>query len=406
MNRFFNFLRGMVTILAVCPFPERLMNLCAQEGVEFWKVDWLDEHTMRLTTRRRTMPLLRQLAQRAGCEITVERSRGLPDFLLRFRARYAFLVGLFLCMLAVGFLSRFVLAIDVVGNETVHTATILQELRQLGVRPGVYGPSLDHKQLAAQMMDRMEELSYLAINRRGTRLEVIVREAVKPPEHLDTHTYRDIVAETDGLVLKVEARQGDAAVQKGDTVAKGDILISGIVTMEPPKYSDLPPRYYQTRAMGKVRARTWRTITAVIPTTATVKSYTGREKNVWSMDFLGRRIEIFGKSSISWPFYDKITYMYSKALPIPVRRETFRAYELQEADLDLKGTRTVLEQALRQRLTELIGEEGQISSIRFNSRVEGNLLKVTAMAECVEEIGQEVPGTGVVPELHRDTEQP
>ncbi len=406
MNRLFNFLRGMVTILAVCPFPERLMNLCAQEGIEFWKVDWLDDHTMRLTTRRRTMPLLRQLAQRVGCEITVEQSRGLPDFLLRFRTRYAFLVGLALCMLAVGFLSRFVLAIDVVGNETIPTAAILWQLRQLGVRPGVYGPGLDHKQLAAQMMDQMEDLSYLAINRRGTRLEVIVREAVKPPEHLDTNTYRDIVAKTDGLVLKMEARQGDAVVQKGDTVAKGDILISGIVTMEPPKYSDLPARYYQTRAMGKVRARTWRTVTAVIPTTATVKAYTGREKQVWSLDFLGRRIEILGKSSISWPFYDRITNVYSQTMPIPVRRETFKGYELQEIEVDLEQAQALLERELRSRLTQIVGEDGQVSSLRFDGRVEGGLLKVTALAECVEDIGEEVPGTGVIPELHRDSEEP
>ncbi len=67
---------------------------------------------------------------------------------------------------------------------------------------------------------------------------------------------------------------------------------------------------------------------------------------------------------------------------------------------------TMLEQELRQRLAWFIGEDGEISSIRFAAKVEGDLLRVTAAAECVEEIGQEVPGTGIIPELHRDTEQP
>ena len=51
MKRLMNFLRGMVTLTVTGPFPERLINLCAQEGIDFWAVTWLDMHTLRLTTR-------------------------------------------------------------------------------------------------------------------------------------------------------------------------------------------------------------------------------------------------------------------------------------------------------------------------------------------------------------------
>ena len=94
MKRLMNFLRGMVTLTVTGPFPERLVNLCAQEQVDFWAVTWLDGNTLRFVTRRRTLSLLRRLAERVDCQVTVEKSRGLPDFLLRFRSRYAFLAGL------------------------------------------------------------------------------------------------------------------------------------------------------------------------------------------------------------------------------------------------------------------------------------------------------------------------
>mgnify|MGYP001782158458 CR=1 FL=1 len=135
MNRLINFLLGMVTLTAAGPFPERLVNLCAQEGVEFWGTQWLDAHTLRLTVRRRFLPVLRRLAQRANCQLQVERSRGLPAFLGRFRTRYAFLIGMAFALCAVGVLSRFVLTIQVTGNQQVPTAVILSELRRLGVRP-------------------------------------------------------------------------------------------------------------------------------------------------------------------------------------------------------------------------------------------------------------------------------
>ena len=74
------------------------MNLCAQEGAPCWGVEWTGEHTLRLTTFRHKLSLVKKLAQRAGCEISVEGRRGLPDFLGRFRRRYAFLIGLALIM--------------------------------------------------------------------------------------------------------------------------------------------------------------------------------------------------------------------------------------------------------------------------------------------------------------------
>ena len=137
MRKLMNFIRGMVTVQLTGLFPERLINLCAQERIDFWAMEWLDEHTIRFVTRLHTLRRLKELAGKAGCEVEQETRWGLPDFLSRFRTRYAFLTGLVLALCAVGFLSRFVLTIQVTGNEKVPTAVILSQLRQLGVRPGV-----------------------------------------------------------------------------------------------------------------------------------------------------------------------------------------------------------------------------------------------------------------------------
>ena len=404
MKRLMNFLRGMVTLTAVGPFPERLMNLCAQEGIDFWGVEWLDQHTLRLTTRRGSLSLLRGLVERVGCEVTVEGSRGLPDFLRRFRTRYAFLAGLALSLCAVAVLSRFVLTVEVAGNERVSTAVILGQLRQLGVRPGVYGPSIDRQQVAQEALLELGDLAWMGINLHGTRLEVIVRESVQTPKRIDEAGYYDIVAEADGIITHVEAELGDAVVKEGDTVLAGETLISGLVTLEPPQYSELPDRYYQTHARGRVWARTWRVLTASIPMEAAVKEYTGAEKSAWSLNVLGRRIEIFGNSSISWPFYDKITTVHRAVLPdgtvLPflLSREICREYGTRSVAVDLEAAQRLVEGQLSARLEELVGEDGQVESTQFSARVEDGLLLVTLQAECREEIGKETPGSQQMPE--------
>ena len=48
MRQVENLLRGTVTLTARGPFPERLLNLCAQEQVPCWGLEWVDEHALRL----------------------------------------------------------------------------------------------------------------------------------------------------------------------------------------------------------------------------------------------------------------------------------------------------------------------------------------------------------------------
>lgn len=401
MRHLMNFLRGMVCVRLTGLFPERMVNLCAQAGIDFWAMEWLDEHTVRFTTRRGSLGLLEELAVRAGCQVERESSRGLPDFLGRFRTRYAFLAGLAFALCAVSFLSRFVLTVEVSGNEQVPSAVILSQLRRLGVRPGAYGPALDRKQLVQEALVELKDLSWMAINLHGTRVEVIVREAIKEPERIDETGWFDIVAQADGIVTHIEPEQGDALVGDGDVVAREDVLISGTVTLEPPLYSDQPVRYYQTHARGRVWARTWRTLTAAIPAETETKDYTGAEKSVWSVNFFGRRVKIFGNTGISWPMYDKITTVRpavlpgGRELPFSLHRETYREYLPRTVEVDREAARALLEERLQKQLAVLIGEDGEVESTRFSARISGGRLEVTLTAQCLEEIGEERPGAAL-----------
>ena len=398
-----NYVRGTVTLTARGLFPERLLNLCAQQGVPCWGVEWQDGTTLRLTTHRSRLPLVDKLARRAGCELTVEGRWGLPDFLGRFRRRYGFLLGLALSLAAVCVLSQFVLTIHVTGNETVSTARILSQLRREGVRPGVYGPGLDRKAIAQRALLDLEELSWMSINLYGTRLEVVVREAVPSPEIADETGYYHVAAEADGIITQVEPLAGEAAVQEGDTVAKGEVLISGLISIQPPLYSDQPVRYYQTHARGRVYARTWRTLEAVIPLQAQTKAYTGEERTLWSLRLLDRRVDFFKNSSIPGAGYDRISSVHQltlpggRTLPMMLTAERYRAYETQTVSVDREAAQQMLEDRLFAHLQELIGADGQVIGTRYTAQAAGDQLKVTLTAECREEIGVEVPGGREIP---------
>lgn len=392
-----NLLRGSVALEVTGDFPERFLNLCAQRGVSFWGVEQPDENTLYLTVAWSHRQGLEELGERTGCVIRERGRRGLPPFLLRFRRRYALLLGFVLAAAAVCLLSRVVLVVEVEGNETVSSQVILTELARLGVKPGAYGPSLATRDICNIALTHLEDLSWMTVNLHGIRAQVVVRERVKKPEILDESILGDIVAEAPGLVTDLEVWSGDPAVEEGSMVLPGDVLIRGSVKMDPPEYSGLEPEWMPVRAMGKVEGRTWRTLRAAIPLEVEVKAPTGEETTLWSASFLGRRVNFYGNGGIPYDKCDKISRTWTltlpggTTLPFGVERERLREYETTLCPIDPQAAQTMLEETLLARLEGLLGEKGEVVSTSFSARQGEGLLTVTLTAECREELGRFVP---------------
>lgn len=394
MKRLINFLRGTVRVEVTGVFPERLLNLCGQARVAFWGVEWRDEQSLSMTVHRSFCLELAELAQKAQCEIKVGGKWGLPEFLVRFRKRYAFLLGLTAALCAVTLLSRFVWSIDVTGNERVPTSVILQTLRKIGVRPGIYGPALDRQQAAQEALLELNDLSWMGINLHGTRLEVIVREVISAPEGVDESGYYDIIAKIDGLIESVEALQGDALVKPGDVVARGDVLLSGEVTLEAPQYSEFPDRYYQTHARGAVKAQTWRTLRLAIPLQTQVKVLRGNVRKNWTLYLGDRAVPLWERQREgTWEkgrVIRAIPGRVGEMLPFRLEEERWQEYETESVEVDMAAARRMLEEQLHGQLLARIGEDAEVLEERFTAQVGSGVLEVSLLARCREEIGQPI----------------
>lgn len=396
MKKLIHKAQGIVTLTITGAEPERFLNACAKANILFWGAEPVDPVTLRLKLHAHQRKKAEAIAARLLCDVTADSKEGAPFFLARFRRRYAFLVGMALSLAAVFVLSQFLLTVEVEGNETVPSAVILSELRRLGVRPGAFGPALDEGAIAQEALITLGDLSWMAVNLYGTRAEVLVREKEPKPKLEDTKSPANVVAGTTGIITHLEVWQGEACFEEGDTVVEGDVVISGWMPIEPPMYSEITDLGGRAvRAEGRIEARTWRTLTASIPLEAQVKEPTGRETTFVSLEVLGKRLNFYRNSGISFPEYDKITQVRTLTLPggadLPVRlvAETFREVELLSAPIDAEGATALLETGLRERLDALV-EDGQVVSCEVSRVEEGGLLTVRLLAECREEIGKTV----------------
>jgi len=389
LEKILNSLRGEVRIRVESPFPERVLNLCGAQGLSFWDLRWESAQVFTCRLSRQDYGALRRLAGKLECTLTPEKRSGVPFFLGRFRRRRALLVGLAACAAGLFFGSFFIWDFTITGNAAVSDEEILRALERNGVAWGTFGFELDSEDLRNHVLLEIPGLSWISVNVSGCRARVEVRERKEPPELLDRRAPSNVVARRDGLVLEVQALEGEKMVLPGTTVQAGQLLISGV--------EDTDTFGARVKAgLGKVWARTWYRLTVRMPLQKREKCYTGEERSCFALDFGTRRINLLGNSSISGREYDKLcarTRLSFFGLPLPVTavRETLRFYTTRETAADLAEAQQTGKAILSEYLRSLLPEDGTVSSALCSSRQEGNVLAVTLTAECREQIGRVVP---------------
>jgi len=397
MKWLLNFFRGTVHLMVTGADPECFLNSCARRNLPFWGVEWQEPFVLSLIVTRRALAEVQKVAARCQCTLEEERRFGLPFFLLRFKRRYALLLGVAICLFAISISSRFVMVIDVEGNETITKLEILSTLRQHGVRPGVYGPSIDRRALANQMLLSMDELSFFTLNLKGTRAEVIVRERVPKPELMEEEKPANVIATSTGIITHMEVFGGQPRYAVGDTVMKGEVLISGLVDIEEAAYSNADLGTSLHRARGKVYARTWHTLKAKIPLSAQVKDFSGEEESHFALNLFGSRMKFYRNGGISFSKYDKIRTTKSwrlsdgRIMPISLEKETFRQYETQWLELQQDAAEDMLKKELKKSLEACVSPEAEIHQTDYVTRLVDGFMEVTLLADCTQEIGKTVP---------------
>jgi len=386
-----NLLKGQVTGRVESGFPERVLNICAEHGLRFWDLRWESAVAFTFTLYRRDWKKLRRLSRRLDCQMEAVNWRGTPFFLGRLRHRYGLWVTLTVCVALLLCGSFFIWDFEIEGNETISDIEILRALEKYGVGFGSFGYGVNSFRLRNDLMLELPELSYIAINVRGCRAYVQVRERIPAPEIISRRQPGNTVAARDALVTAVQPWDGEKMVLPGTTVTRGQLLISGVVEND---YSGA--RYL--RGMGKVYGRTWYTLRCQIPLTVTEKVYTGEETTRRAILVGKNRINLYFDSSNPGYTCDKMitwkqcTLPGDVPLPVTVVTETLRGYETRETPRTEQEAAAQAERELLARLEKSL-EEGTILSRELTTEIMGDTLLVTLTAECEEQIGKfvEIP---------------
>ena len=373
------FMAGRVVLSVQGMNIEALVNRCTAAGVPIRRLRRVDGCTAEMETSQSCEQTVRELARRCFCDVTVLKRRGGREWtgLIKRRASLLFMLGAAVTGLLLS--SLFIWRIEVVGNSALTDAEVLRCAAQCGVRIGAYWPDMDADDIRSRVLLAEDRLGWLGIAVRGSTATVQVLERTEPPEIYAESRPADVVAAKTGVVSSVSVQNGKSAVSRGETVIKGEVLISGTVDS-----LSRPDR--TVHALGEVQADTWYELTSACPSTAEKKT-PGAHKNRFALIVGKKRINFYISAGKTVDECDKIIYKHTLGLdgvfclPITLVREKLTSYTLRQTERD-GDTKAALHTCLHDTVN------GKVESVYFSQSVSDGLIYTTARAHCIESIGE------------------
>jgi len=385
--RLWNFIKGYVIIIVEGYFLEKFINICIHRQIFLWHIKRIKSKEMTLKVSVKGFKLLRPVCRKTRCRVRIIRKKGLPFILSRYKKRKAFVAGAVIFIFILYGLTSFIWAVEIEGNERIAADVLREKLAMLGAKPGVFKYTVDTDKIVDSLMMDINELAWIGVSLRGTKIKVKVVERKPAPELIARDVPCDVVAEKDGVIKMVIAKEGKTLVKEGETVSKGQVLIGGRVDS---KVEGVEPRY--VHAMGEVIARTWYEESKIVENFIIERVRTGKVKNRYSLILFNKRISLFFNNS-SYENYDKIDIIKSlgigedAVLPFGIHIEKFYEVRLDRRELDEEEARQLAANYAYDAALRKIAPETKIIGTNVSWKEEEGKLYAVVVVECEEDIG-------------------
>ncbi len=382
------FVLGYRTVTVERERAAELVELCRRYGLVYRRLRFEAETvslclTLLVAKRFAALPEAQELQARIG-EVS-----GLPGRLLRLRKRPGILVGIPLFCLLLVASTQMLWDIRVEGNHRLSDDQVEEELREMGFYVGCSLRGLNTAILENRVLIYSEDIAWISVNMNGTVAHVVIRELVPKPDPIELADAVNLVAERGGEIAWLEQARGNVAVESGDLVAEGDLLVGGIYAKE-----DGPLRL--ARAEGKVMARTNRRFSVQVPLSYEEKVLTGEEKIEKFLIFFEKEIKFFGNTGNWSPECDTISMverfgiLEDRLLPFGIRTLCHRAVSTEVQTRTEEEALVLARELLAAEMAKEV-PDGALLTKELRSEVQDGVLTLWCDAEFLEDIARAVP---------------
>lgn len=368
-----------------------LVNKCIKNDIELRCLNWKNHIESDVEIKGEDFDRLRKLAGHSN-KISVLKEGGAVPLFGSIRANILTIAGAFLIGALIFYQSLFVAEIRIDGYRSIDEASIRQTLADAGLYEGVRKKE-DYGDAKAALYDAYDKITWVSIFEKGRLIKVTVAEAENLDDKVEIRTDPvNIVAERSGMIEKVIPLRGNASVQKGDYVNKGDVLISGRYKYQSSDYSKGDDFFYlYSHAEGQAYAKVPEHITYYFEKNVRKLNSTGRfipgiyarigDIEIDTAEFMNR-YEVSERKEITLA-------EAARLLPFEIRLVKVDETSIEEEHISLARIRKTVDAAVRQYAKDNLEKGEEILNMSVDYSESEGLIKADVMLELLKDIGVE-----------------
>ena len=381
------YILGYVRITVEGYYIERFINICTTSKILIWNLKREKGIKLYLNIGIQDYYKAIKIAKKLKCKVKIEKKRGLPFILNRYRKRKIFVISLFVILIALYTSSNYVWNIEIRVEDNMQLDNILEDVKMAGLETGMKKDKINVEETTNKIRLSRDDISWIGIELKGTNAIVKVVKAKEAPEIIDEKDYCNIVAKRAGTITKIIAQNGTALVKTGDEVQEGQVLIQG--TMEG-KYTGI--RY--VHSLGEVEAIVKYEKTEKISLKKEENVKTGNKEEKYQIKINNFQINFY-KTLSNFKIYDtieeekKLKIFSNLYLPISVCKVT--NYELEENsnNYTIEEATEIGTQKLEKEIEAEIENKEKILNKSANVKETPEYVEVSVIYEVVENIGMQ-----------------
>lgn len=226
------FFAGYVYVSVEGFFIERFINICRNKNIILQDLHRENNVYIKFKLLKSDFKEIRHIAKNAKCKVKIEKKKGIPFFINRYRKRKVFAVAVLAIAIFIFILTKFIWNIDVQGNKNISREEILNIAEEYGIKVGSYKSKIDTEKISNLIRLQRDDVAWIGISVQGTNAIITVREATEKPDIIDKTEVCNIVSTKKATISKIIVQNGTARVKVGDEVNEGDLLVEGIMEGE------------------------------------------------------------------------------------------------------------------------------------------------------------------------------
>lgn len=298
-----------------------------------------------------------------------------------FKKNIPILLSIFIAIMIIHILSNIIFSIEIIYNNKEIVNKISEELKKYDIKK--YKRKRNYKDLNAIkekiLKDNKDLLEWIEIEEHGTKY--IIRLVERKKENtIEEFKYQSIVAKKNAIITSIKAYSGEKNKNINQYVRKGEIIISGIITK-----SD--NEQILSKGKGIVYGEVWYKVDIEYPLYYKEEKFTGKSKNVLTINFLNKKINIFPyKKYRQFKSKSKIIFK-NNIIPIEIVKD--KLYELKIKE-QIYTQEQIVEKAVLESKAKILENNKNIKEIKdtyiLNKENLNSKIKLTIFISVIEDI--------------------